>query len=266
MSRTPLSSPTYLNSSSRKTMSSTQTYQLAHTARGKLAAEASRSEHRLHRLVTHANLLDSLMLELHTAEQEQERWFNQTVKKAVKAEERRKVRWADSGVEEPEEDWQAEDAASDSGSDAYDSDEEDIEMDDGFTALKRVPSHSRDITATVSEVSEEEDEEDEEDMQRLGLHLLPSHPPTSIPELDSDSDSSEDDGPMPKSPEATSPLESFSEKQRAQIVTTSLYSHQTENGGEQTLRQSKQPGFFDGSLFRLSRGPGEGLVTAISVY
>jgi len=204
------------------------------------------------------------MLELHTAEQEQERWFNQTVKKAVKAEEPRKVRWADSVVEEPEEDWQAEDAASESDSDAYDSDEEDVEMDDDFTALKRVPSHSRDITATVSEVSEEGEKED--DMQRLALHLSPSHPPTSIPELDSDSDSSEDDEPMPKSPDATSPLNTFSEKQRAQIITTSLYSHEREDGDEQTLPQSKQQGFFDESLFRLSRRPGAGLVTAISVY
>ena len=211
------------------------------------------------------------MLELHTAEQEQERWFNQTVKKAVKAEEPRKVRWADSIVEEPEEDWQAEDAGSDSDSDAYDSDEEDIEMDEDFTALKRVPSHSNDITATVSEVSEEdadeeEQEEDEEDLQRLALRLSPSHPPTSIPELDSDSDSSDDDEPMPKSPEATSPLSSFSEKQRAQIVTTSLYSHEAETGIQDSIPASKQRGFFDDSLFGLSRRPGVGLVTAIRVY
>ena len=60
-------------------MSITQTYFLAHSARGKLSKEAARADHDLRLLVGHANMLDSLMLDLANAEQEQERWFNQTV-------------------------------------------------------------------------------------------------------------------------------------------------------------------------------------------
>lgn len=45
-------------------MSITQTYYLAHTARGKLSHEAAQADHNLRLLVGHANLLDSLMLEL----------------------------------------------------------------------------------------------------------------------------------------------------------------------------------------------------------
>src|ERR1700733_3561749 len=65
---------------SKKTMSITQTYYLAHKARAKLAFEAGRSDHNLRLLVGHANLLDSLMLELADAEREQESWFNQSVR------------------------------------------------------------------------------------------------------------------------------------------------------------------------------------------
>lgn len=113
ISRSPLSSNTSTTSPlKRKAMSVTQTYYLAHTARGKLSSEAARADHNLRLLVGHANLLDSLMLELAEAEQEQESWFNQSVKKATKTEEPKRIQWADTIVEDPEEDWEAEDADS----------------------------------------------------------------------------------------------------------------------------------------------------------
>ena len=52
-------------------MSITQTYYLSHKARAKLSREAAQPDHDLRLLVGHANLLDSLMLELAEAEQEQ---------------------------------------------------------------------------------------------------------------------------------------------------------------------------------------------------
>ncbi|KAL6247116.1 hypothetical protein RBB50_005459 [Rhinocladiella similis] len=54
----------------------TQTYFLAYTARGKLSHEAAQADHNLRLLVGHANMLDSLMLDLANAEQEQERWYS----------------------------------------------------------------------------------------------------------------------------------------------------------------------------------------------
>ncbi|KAH8661827.1 hypothetical protein BGZ61DRAFT_593629 [Ilyonectria robusta] len=51
----------------------TQTYYLAHKARVKLSSEAARADHDLRLLVSHANLLDSLMLELADTEREQEK-------------------------------------------------------------------------------------------------------------------------------------------------------------------------------------------------
>lgn len=225
-------------------MSVTQTYYLAHTARGKLSSEAARSDHNLRLLVGHANLLDTLMIELAEAEQEQESWFNQSVKKAQKTEEPRHIQWADAIVEDPEEDWQAEDAdSSDSSEDEYDSDE-DMEM----PALSRVQSHP--VTASVTEV-----EDDEEDYASLQLQHTPSH--ASPPELDHDSDSSEDES-MPPSPPSTS-LPTFSEKQRQQIATTSYYA----KAG--SVPESEQEAFFEEGFYLPQRNT-PGLVSAISVY
>src|SRR5271154_4534361 len=129
ISRSPLSSSSSVSPLKRKAMSVTQTYYLAHTARGKLSSEAARADHNLRLLVGHANLLDSLMLELAEAEQEQESWFNQSVRAATKTtEEPKHIQWADTVVEEPEHDWQAEDADSDSSdSESEFDDEEDID-------------------------------------------------------------------------------------------------------------------------------------------
>ncbi|KFY25014.1 hypothetical protein V491_01934 [Pseudogymnoascus sp. VKM F-3775] len=190
----------------RKTMSITQTYYLAHSARGKLSTEASRSDHRLRRLVGHANLLDSLMLELADAEAEQESWFNASVRGARKtAESERHIQWADSVVEESEEDWQAEDAESDSSDEE---EEEDVDM--GFATLQRVKSHQAFDVMIASPVEEEEEEDEEEDIYEddgeedyamLSLQRTHSHPASPPDLIDEESDSSEDEA-MPPSPPA----------------------------------------------------------------
>ncbi|TVY38106.1 hypothetical protein LOCC1_G006601 [Lachnellula occidentalis] len=242
----------------RKAMSVTQTYYLAHTARGKLSSEAARADHNLRLLVGHANLLDSLMIDLAEAEQEQESWFNQSVNKAQKtstSEEPKHIQWADTIVEDPEEDWQAEDADSSDSDSEYDSDE-DIEM----PTLHRVQSHT--ITSSVQEFDEEEEEEEEEELDYASLqpHLTPSHS-ASPPELDHDSDdSSSDDESMPPSPPSTT-LPTFSEKQRQQIATTSYYA--AEAGA---VPESEQQAFFEDGFYLPQRNPTPGLVSAISVY
>ena len=53
-------------------MLATEAYSLASKARAKLSFEASRADHNLRRMVGHANLLDSLMLDIAKAEQYQE--------------------------------------------------------------------------------------------------------------------------------------------------------------------------------------------------
>lgn len=237
-------------------MSITQTYYLAHTARGKLSHEAARADHNLRLLVGHANLLDSLMLELAEAEQEQESWFNQSVKKASKPEEPKHIQWADAVVEEPEEDWQAEDADSSDSESEYDSDDDmDMEMEAGLVSLQRVPSSSHNITSTVSAVGEDEYEDDEEDFEGLQLHLTPSHS-ANPPELDTDSDSSEDES-MPPSPPSDA-LPTFSEKQ--QIATTSYYAK-----SQPSIPPSEQQAFFDDGFY-LPQRASPGLISAISVY
>lgn len=204
--RQPLPSHAPPATPKRKTMSITQTYYLAHSARGKLSTEASRSDHRLRRLVGHANLLDSLMLELADAEAEQESWFNASVRGAARKTEERHIQWADSVVEE-------EDAESDS-SDEEEEEEEDVDM--GFATLQRVKSHQAfDVTMIASPVdseSESEDEEEEEDEDiyeddgeedyaMLSLQRTHSHPASPPDLIDEESDSSEDEA-MPPSPPA----------------------------------------------------------------
>ncbi|RMD44622.1 hypothetical protein DV735_g543, partial [Chaetothyriales sp. CBS 134920] len=77
----------YSRPQKRPKMSITQTYYLAHSARGKLSKEAARPDHDLRLLVGHANMLDSLMLDLANAEQEQERWFNKSLTESEEEEE-----------------------------------------------------------------------------------------------------------------------------------------------------------------------------------
>ncbi|KEY71849.1 hypothetical protein S7711_05990 [Stachybotrys chartarum IBT 7711] len=173
----------------RKKMSITQTYYLAHKARAKLSREAAQPDHDLRLLVGHANLLDSLMLELAEAEREQERWFNQSVRGASHKTQERRVQWADR-IEEEAVDYDS-DSSDDSSDDDYD--EEDIEM-------LHVPAPPKD--------DEEMMEDDlEEDYAQLELVRTPSHS-NSPPELVShqDSDSSDDESMPPSPPEASMPF------------------------------------------------------------
>jgi hypothetical protein len=258
LSSSPLSHSSSVSPLKRKAMSVTQTYYLAHTARGKLSSEAARADHNLRLLVGHANLLDSLMLELAEAEQEQESWFNQSVKKATKTEEPRHIQWADTIVEDPEEDWQAEDAEESDSESEYDSDE-DIEMAGHMATLQRVASRPQ---ITVEEAEEEFEEDEEEDYAALSLHRTNSHSATSPPELDSDSDSSEDESMPPSPPNASLPT--FSEKQRRQIATTSFYSKSQQSEPSSSIPASEQQAFFEEGFYLPQRSPG--LVSAISVY
>lgn len=196
----------------KQKMSLTQTYYIAASARSKLGKEACRADHDLRLLVGHANLLDSLMIELQDAERQQEAWFNQTMAKATKTEEPRHIQWADSIAEEDEE------SDSDSESEV---DEDDFDMIPMPRRIAQAP-----IQISTVEVDEDEDEEeyydDMEDDAELTLTRVPSQI-QSPPELVYEEDS-EDDSP-PTSP-PTASLE-FSEKEA--MLTTTFYAGKTQS-------------------------------------
>ena len=151
----------YTRPQKKQKMSITQTYFLAHSARGKLSKEAARADHDLRLLVGHANMLDSLMLDLANAEQEQERWFNKSINESREEEEEP----AHSHVETIEED---------------EDEEESIQ---------------------IAEVEVESDmEEDDEDDEELALTRTPSrHSPPALSQ-DSDSESDDEIPPSPPQP------------------------------------------------------------------
>ncbi|OJK03564.1 hypothetical protein ASPACDRAFT_75135 [Aspergillus aculeatus ATCC 16872] len=206
----------------QKKMSITQTYYLAHTARKKLTREASRADHDLRLLVGHANLLDSLMLELADAEREQEHWFNQTVSGVTKTShhsEPRHIQWAETVVEDPEEDWDPEDlsdADSDVSEDDSDYDEDQYEPTTYSPVRRRAPSPVAIITEKEIEEDYDSDSDsdfeydDEEDLEELTLTRSPSR--QTPPELLSDSDGESEDDTMPPSPPQPT-LETFNEKE-----------------------------------------------------
>jgi len=196
----------------KQKMSLTQTYYIAASARSKLGKEACRADHDLRLLVGHANLLDSLMIELQDAERQQEAWFNQTMAKASKTEEPRHIQWVDSIAEQDDDD-------SDSDSES--------ECDDDFDMIPMPRRFAQaPIQISTTEVDEDEDDEeyydDLEDDAELTLTRVPSQlqsPPELVYEEDSEDDSS------PISPPTTS-LE-FSEKEA--MLTTSFYAGKTQS-------------------------------------
>ncbi|KAL8913974.1 MAG: hypothetical protein Q9171_001359 [Xanthocarpia ochracea] len=218
----------------KQKMSLTQTYYLAHTARGKLSKEAARSDHNLRRLVGHANLLDGLMLDLADAEREQESWFNQTVKGATKSSESpRHIQWADT-IEEAIEDDEYSDSESDS-----DDDVEEVPR----IAVRRLPQESAPAPmATVEEDSDDEMIEDEDDDQDLTLTRTHSNQP---PELFDESDSESDDDMPPSPPQIDIPLDAFSEKQRQAIATTGYY----QSKHEPVTSTGDQASFFEDGFY-----------------
>lgn len=248
----------------KQKMSLTQTYYLAHTARGKLSKEAAKADHDLRKLVGHANLLDGLMLDLADAEREQESWFNQTVKGAAKASEEaekpKHIQWADSIPEEAidDEDWDAE--VSDNESDSDDEEEEEL-----FQA-QRMPLRRTNASTTVTamEIDEDEEMEDDDEFEEdLTLTRTSSNHP---PELLHESDSESEDEPMPPSPPAPEMhFDSLSEKQRQAIATTSFYPSIPVKSDAPHLTASEQDSFFDEGFYIPQRQQ-QGLVSAISVY
>lgn len=270
-------------------MSIAQTYFLAHKARAKLSSEAAKPDHNLRLLVGHANLLDSLMLELADAEREQESWFNHSVRGASHGSstgEDRHIQWADTIVEEPEHDWRAEDVGSDSDSDSDDSDsdsdfdDEDVEMADAVP-LRRIPSHGSMLplyrtgyaehdydmdNQGGSEEEEEEDDEDDEDFTHLALHRTPSHASpmtaaTSPPELDDDSDESTEDEAMPPTP-PTTVLPTFEEPQKGGDDTTAAGAP---SETEPTPDPADKTALFEEGYYLPPRNPAS-LMSTISVF
>lgn len=237
-------------------MSVTQTYFLAHQARAKLSKEAGRPDHNLRLLVGHANLLDSLMVDLAEAEREQESWYNQSVRGATPKAEERRVQWADEVA--VEDDWEGDSSDSDSETEDEDSD---IEMADAVS-LRRVPSHI--ITPPSPQfqtMDEDEDdfEDDDEDYDALSLTRSPSHSVTSPPELEHDSDSSEDEAMPPSPPVASIPT--FSEKQRQSTVTTKYYDSRQDEDEE----DNNKADFYNDGYYLPPRNPAR-IVSTISVY
>lgn len=213
-------------------MSLTQSFYLAHSARRLLAKEAAKADHDLRRLVGHANLLDGLMIDIADAEREQESWFNQSVNGAVKAEEpKRTVQWADTVSETAVEDESDEEREWDADSSEEESDEEEIDSVRPISLRRPAPT-----TTTVTEVEDEDMEDDDENDANLALTRTPSASPPELMHEDSDS---EDESLPPSPPALKTPIDSFSEKERQAIATTSFYESQT------SLTPSEQESFFD---------------------
>ena len=202
----------------KQRMSLTSTYMVASTARSKLGREAGRADHNLRLLVGHANLLDSLMLELQEAEREQEAWFNQSVRKASKPEEPRRVQWLDE-ISEMEEDEDSEDDSDD---------EEDEELFN--IPVRKVKAIPVEISSSAIEDDEDSDAEydDEYEDNELSLRRSPSkHSPPELSLDDEEDSESEDECP---SPEDT--VLELSEKQRQAIATTAFYDIKSQQGLE----------------------------------
>lgn len=155
----------YTRPQKKQKMSVTQTYFLAHSARGKLSKEASRPDHDLRLLVGHANMLDSLMIDLANAEQEQERWFNNIVSGSADDEET-KHRHVETITEEEESDEESEITTVEVDSDM----EEDDEMDGELTLTRTSSRHS------PPELSLDTDSESDDES-------MPPSPPTSAIEV-----------------------------------------------------------------------------------
>ena len=241
-------------------MSITQTYFLAHKARAKLSQEAAQPDHNLRLLVGHANLLDSLMLDLADAEREQESWFTQSVQGASpthpKSEERH-VQWADSIGHE--DDWDVDSSDSDSEDEDEDVDE-DVEMEDAPVPLSRIPSRAVPPPSPMLEPMDTEfdDGDEEEEYDSLILTRSPSHP-ASPPELEHDEDPSDDES-MPPSPPIVN-IPSFSQKQRETTVSTKYFDPTQDDDDE-----DGKSDFYHEGYYLPPRNPTTRLVPTIPVY
>jgi len=184
-------------------MSVTQTYRLAHTARGKLSTEASRGEYDLRVLVGHANLLDNLMIELAETEKEQEDFYNSNLRSPSS--------YA-STVEELEipDETDSEDDSDDEDVDA-DSVSDNIDFEEEHFARMAVPTKSSTSRPSLIAVAEDFDEEESDEyddqdygnpelsLSRTRSHLDAAHE-HNVPELVHDSDDSDDESPLSSPP------------------------------------------------------------------
>jgi len=211
-------------------MSITQTFYLAHKARGKLSSEAAKSDHDLRLLVGHANLLDRLMLNLQTAEKEQDAWFNAMVRGNSTEED--ESSFMDTISEEEEEE-----TIGSLASDYPESESSDEETDDDYeweseniSAVPRRPAYDYSKTIIdVDEVEVDEDFEEEED-GFYALRRTSSHVPMSPPELIEDDDSDlESLPPSPPQPTLADPL-FYEQRSRKEINTGFFDSSSTYEG------------------------------------
>lgn len=225
-------SPT-LPPAKKQKMSLTRTYAVASTARSKLGREASRADHDLRLLVGHANLLDTLMVELADAEREQEAWFNQSVRKATKTEEPRHIQWIDA-IEEDFEDDSDSDSESEADSDIYD---EDAELYNIPLRKMRSPPVVTESAALEFDDEDENADYDEEYDDEHALTRVPSQ--HSPPELMLEDDSESEDDSMPPSPEQ--PMFELSEKEQQAIKTTSFFGSSSQSIENYVLQQPQQP-------------------------
>jgi len=207
----------------KKNMSITQTYYLAHKARGKLSREAAQADHDLRLLVGHANLLDTLMLELADAEREQERWFNQSVRQSTPAKERH-VQFAETPITEEDEEEDEEDDVYDSDSSDDDFDDEDVAMTPALPTVVGKPGAAAAPKVTTTAVEDDMMEDDlEEDYAQLELVRTSSHSNTSPPELVDESDSSEDESMPPSPPNALLEFDESSKKDEQSLFEDEEY-------------------------------------------
>jgi len=202
-------------------MSITQTFYLAHKARGKLSSEAAKSDHDLRLLVGHANLLDNLMLHLQNAEKEQDAWFNAMVRGNSMEDDETDV--MDTISEEEENFGSLPEDYSESESSDDDSDDDDYELDSEYLGAVPRPTafDYRKTVIDVDEVEADDDFEEEED-GFYALRRTSSRAPISPPELIEDDSDSESNPPSPPQPTLSAPI-FYDEKTRKQISTTSFY-------------------------------------------
>ncbi|KAK5001181.1 hypothetical protein LTR66_000058 [Elasticomyces elasticus] len=216
-------SPSSASPFKKQKMSLTQTYFVASAARTKLGREAGRPDHDLRLLVGHANLLDSLMIELADAEREQEAWFNHSVRKAGKTNEPRHVTWIDTVQEEVMDSDDSDDSDDDSDSDIYDEDE-------SMSVLHRQtrpsspppPPSSTRVNVVEQETYEAEDDysDDSDDDEHALIRTFSHGPPELVVD---DSDSSEDEASPPTSPpQSTISTTYFAKNAAASAAETAL--------------------------------------------
>jgi len=166
-STTITTSPT--RSAARQKMSVTQTYMVAHQARQKLAKEANCADHNLHRLVCHANMLDTLIFDLAHAEDEQESYLNRLAHGPQHKQQPKADKYASVVMEKLQEESESdEEEAADSDSDSDSDDEE-------YQHWENKSSRTTDDLAAVMIASEEDADELQEECARLNLERIESH-------------------------------------------------------------------------------------------